>query len=821
MRMKKQFLALFCALFIGTSILSSCNFKPDDTEPVDSEEEEDSESSSSSEGLSISISADSDTLAMGSRMAFTVTVSEPGHNYTVTSSKTSVATIDGNEIVGVNEGTTTIKASINENVFDSFKLTVMDPDDMWTPDEGEDDDGVDPNLPAKEGEVYESYSFKPSCDADSLIPNIVVTLNPLEEEGTAPIMEDTYLTTASKNNKGPYYGCTVSILEGEEQTMTDVACQIKVRGNYTANYRKKPYRLKFDKKQAMPGFKGKFKNWVLLADVKDHSMMRNAMSFYLGNLILGSDGFYSSNFRPINLYFIDGTGQQRYWGSYLLAAQQEVKDGRISITDVGDLGLADGNYNGTDIGYFIEYDGYYIEERGGSTNFSYNDSDFAFTIDDGSATGGDATFTIPYNNRASFRTLNNRSQRPNIPGFTLKGDVSEDDPSDQLNFISNYMENVYLILYHATYDNKFYKFNEDYTAIVEDNTLDAQSAIAGAIDIKSLVDTYIISEISCDPDVAWSSFLMDVDFGAEAANHLLRFEAPWDFDSCYAVRSGNYCTSGQGYYAATSSNPWLSIIMNHEWFRNMVKEKYRELYSFDILKDVLDWLDSITNAQQYKDMYAANFDKWGTGDETGEVRAELRNLQTEREHAEALYEWLRIRFNWMSSEWLDGYDIITHKKESSAGTTSEGNVALIERGTPYKYEAENAQTSNEEMKKLNRQDYPASNSGWVGNLNQSGLEITFTVTATKRKQAYIVACVAKPQGGAAFNDMFKLYINGERLSIRDVQVPACSSDQYHEWVEVRLNSQFLEVGENEIKFVSGSRANNFDYITVYSKDTLS
>ena len=327
--------------------------------------------------------------------------------------------------------------------------------------------------------------------------------------------------------------------------------------------------------------------------------------------------------------------------------------------------------------------------------------------------------------------------------------------------------------------------------------------------------------MSCDPDVAWSSFLMDVDFGANAKNHLLRFEAPWDFDSCYAVRSGNYCISGEGYYAATSANPWLAVIMNNEWFRDMVKAKFRELYGYDILKDVLTWMDRVTNAQAYKDMYAANFEKWGTADETHEVRQELAVLQTEREHAVAFYNWLRTRLNWMSKEWLDGYDIITHKKASSGSNISEGNVGLIERGTAYKYEAENAQTSNEQMKRTNRDDYPASNNGWVGNLNSAGLEITFTVTATRRKQAYISACVAKPSGGAAFNDMFLVYLNGELLPVRAVQVPACGSDQYHEWYQVNLNSEFLEVGPNQIKFVSGSRANNFDYITVYSKDTLS
>ena len=492
--MKKQIIALFCSLFIGTSLLSSCNFKPivppdDDSETSESEGEN---------NPTISISVESQTLNMGDRLAFTVTTSEPNANYTVTSSETSVATIDGNYIVGVNEGTTTIKASLSESNYDSFVLTVVDPDDAWVPDDGGgQDDGVDPNLPAKEGEAYESYSFKPSFDADSKIPNIVVTLNPLEGQTTAPRMEDTYLTRGNKNDKGDYYACTVSMdnYDGEDLGITDKACQIKVRGNYTANYSKKPYRLKFDKKLAMPGFEGQFKNWVLLADVKDHSMMRNAMSFYFGNLILGSDGYYSSNFRPVQLYFVDGTGSTpRYWGSYLLAAQQEVKAGRIDITDVGDMKGDDGvkgTYNGTDIGYFIEFDGYYSEERGGNQWSGGNN--FSVGYDRG-GNPGDPTFTISYNNRAQFNTYPNGRQTPNQPGFTLKSDLSEDDNSAQLDFISKYMDNLYKILYNATYNNTFYKFNDTNSALVQDNTLNAQTAIGNVIDIQSLVDTYIMSE---------------------------------------------------------------------------------------------------------------------------------------------------------------------------------------------------------------------------------------------------------------------------------------------------------------------------------------
>lgn len=632
----------------------------------------------------------------------------------------------------------------------------IDPDDLWVEPE-ESQEGQDPDELPKEGDKYEAYvSNTPTTKA--VMPVITISLTE-GETGNVPRMENTYLTTARREDKGPYYGCTVTINEGEETTMQDVACQIKVRGNYTSNYSKKPYRLKFDKKQAMPGFDGKFKNWVLLADVKDHSNLRNLLSFYLGDTLFNTYGDYSSHYQPVELNFIDGTGQTRYWGTYLLCEQQEVKGGRVDITDVGDLpeGVEDGNYNGTNIGYFVEYDGYFAEERGGSSMmFGFNDNDFRFSIDDGKTTGGDPTFTIPYNNRARFNTYGGGSQRPRIPGFTFKSDVSGDDPTAQLNFISHYMENVYTILYNATYSNRFMSFNNDYSAVADDTSLNSQTAIEKVIDIDSLVNMYILQEIACDGDIDWSSFYMNVDFGANAKDHLLRFDAPWDFDGAYGL-TGTSLNSGEGSFAATHANPWLSVIMNNEWFRVKVAERYNELYSYDVLKNMLLNIDELS--EKYKEAYARNVTRWGSRDETNEVRQDWARLQTQAQHAEALRNWLKTRLNYLARTWLNGYDVETHVKTSSGEYTSEGNVALLENGTAQHFEAERAELSSRLTR--NSDGHNASGNGYVGALNNSGQSMTFRINATKRKQAYFAVRFAKGMNASDFNSTYDVTINGE------------------------------------------------------------
>ena len=58
--------------------------------------------------------------------------------------------------------------------------------------------------------------------------------------------------------------------------------EVKGRGNSTWGYPKKPYRLKLDKKSEICGL-GKAKNYVLLANHIDPTLMLNSVAFKSGN----------------------------------------------------------------------------------------------------------------------------------------------------------------------------------------------------------------------------------------------------------------------------------------------------------------------------------------------------------------------------------------------------------------------------------------------------------------------------------------------------------------------------------------------------------
>lgn len=118
--------------------------------------------------------------------------------------------------------------------------------------------------------------------------------------------------------------------------------KIKVRGNSTANpvNGKKAYRLKFDKKleatkHDMLGLGYSARNWTLLANVFDHSMIRNALSYHLEKEV-GMD------FCP-GYKFADVVINGNYRGTYQICDHVEIDKNRVNIDE--------------DTGWMLEFQG--------------------------------------------------------------------------------------------------------------------------------------------------------------------------------------------------------------------------------------------------------------------------------------------------------------------------------------------------------------------------------------------------------------------------------------------------------------------------------
>ena len=118
--------------------------------------------------------------------------------------------------------------------------------------------------------------------------------------------------------------------------------KIKVRGNSTANPQngKKAYRLKFDKKLGatkhdMLGLGYSARNWTLLANVFDHSMIRNALSYHLEKEV-GMD------FCP-GYKFADVVINGNYRGTYQICDHVETGTNRVDVDE--------------DAGWMVEFQG--------------------------------------------------------------------------------------------------------------------------------------------------------------------------------------------------------------------------------------------------------------------------------------------------------------------------------------------------------------------------------------------------------------------------------------------------------------------------------
>ncbi len=100
--------------------------------------------------------------------------------------------------------------------------------------------------------------------------------------------------------------------------------EVKGRGNSTWGYPKKPYRLKLNKKAEICGL-GKAKNYVLLANHLDPTLMLNSVAFKTGRLL---ELPFTNHAIPVDVV-LNGI----YKGSYLLTEQIEVKENRVDLDE--------------------------------------------------------------------------------------------------------------------------------------------------------------------------------------------------------------------------------------------------------------------------------------------------------------------------------------------------------------------------------------------------------------------------------------------------------------------------------------------------------
>ena len=126
---------------------------------------------------------------------------------------------------------------------------------------------------------------------------------------------------------------------------------VRERGNYSRSFPKKPYRIKFDKKQHVLDAPAKAKKWTLINNYGDKTLMRNLLAFELSHR-MGMP--YTPYGRAVDV-LLNG----EYKGCYQLCDQVCVGKNRVDITEMTPQDVSGSALTG---GYFFEIDAYADQE---------------------------------------------------------------------------------------------------------------------------------------------------------------------------------------------------------------------------------------------------------------------------------------------------------------------------------------------------------------------------------------------------------------------------------------------------------------------------
>lgn len=175
----------------------------------------------------------------------------------------------------------------------------------------------------------EFHGYKSEGDDSKLyqltnLPTVVVNIAGGEEviEKTKDLISNVYI-----------------ISENGTDLLATSGTEIRGRGNASWNFEKKPYRLKFDKKQSPLGAPASAKKWTLISNHGDKTLMRNILAFEVSRRV-GQP--YTPFCHPVDL-IING----EYRGCYQFCDQVEADDDRVPCED----------------GYLIEIDAYALDEE--------------------------------------------------------------------------------------------------------------------------------------------------------------------------------------------------------------------------------------------------------------------------------------------------------------------------------------------------------------------------------------------------------------------------------------------------------------------------
>ena len=526
-------------------------------------------------------------------------------------------------------GDTTLSATDTpaEETADSGSPDATEGDPTDEPTESEPASADEPDSPEPEESKPADESTREDTSGEILtIPPETVP----EPDTAAAIIPrlDIYTDDGGDVDSKDVYKHATATLSGcaERYAFEDVGVNIRARGNSTFGAPKKPFRLKFDKKQEMLGLNGgrAYKSWVLMADYYDGSMLRTFGTFKFAKALM-ENVYYSSDCTHVEVY-LNG----EYRGVYLLCEQTQINRGRVDIPEMeeGDTSVEQG---------------YLMIGVGGQV---------------------DEPELITVRPEIHITDRNGETRYYGGINFTLSGGTYTQAQKD---YVANYVSAVFKVVAKAVYDHEYYDLARDGTMTRKRSFAWAKTdeekqieTVSAVFNIESAVSMCILDEICKNLDAM--AFNMYVDLSPEG-DGVLTLAAPWDFD--FSMANTHYSTthSYSGFYATNFSesegvrvNAWYVLLGRIPWFEDMIREHWQENYTE--LKAVVAEMVSVNYA--YDEAFNRDWERWG--DPINRIlihHHSSADLSTFTEHADAgnfVTDWLTMRLWWLNKQWGDGSD---------------------------------------------------------------------------------------------------------------------------------------------------------------------
>lgn len=313
-------------------------------------------------------------------------------------------------------------------------------------------------------------------------------------------------------------------------------------------------------------------------------------------------------------------GREKIWVLLANQCDQSLQRNHVSFEYARYFDAVDWQPNSTSVEVYLngEYVGVYLLAE------EIKVSGDRVNVDDRNPNEIDTGYLVELSNYASGEVIHAAGR-----SYMIHNDLSADSGTmrKQKQFIQEYIDECYETLSEGTMEE-----------------------CAELIDLDSLAAFYLVEEMVKNLDSQWDSFYLHKDAGGK-----LVFGPVWDFDLSLGnanegaeeytdIFVGNGRGSGGGF------GTWFAVALTRDWFREMVAEKWAEIY------------DSVSLMPQYIldegklgfRSYERNFERWQIfGTSQNREPHYITRLKNYKEHYEYLAEWLLNRLEWLNEVFTD------------------------------------------------------------------------------------------------------------------------------------------------------------------------